>query len=28
LGWTPKRSNLTQMIGDALTWSRKPRFER
>lgn len=28
LGWTPKRSTLTQMIGDALTWSRKPRFER
>ncbi|MEI6097309.1 MAG: UDP-glucose 4-epimerase GalE [Alphaproteobacteria bacterium] len=27
LGWQPKRSNLTQMIGDALTWSRKPRFE-
>ncbi len=28
LGWSPKRSTLTQMIGDALTWSRKPRFER
>ena len=28
LGWTPKRSNLNQMIGDALTWSRKPRFEK
>jgi UDP-glucose 4-epimerase len=28
LGWAPKRSTLTQMIGDALTWSRKPRFER
>ena len=28
LGWRPARSNLTQMIGDALTWSRKPRFER
>jgi UDP-glucose 4-epimerase len=27
LGWQPKRSNLTQMIGDALTWTRKPRFE-
>jgi UDP-glucose 4-epimerase len=27
LGWAPKRSTLTQMIGDALTWSRKPRFE-
>ena len=28
LGWTPTRSNLNQMIGDALTWSRKPRFEK
>ncbi len=28
LGWKPTRSNLTQMIGDALTWSRKPRFEK
>jgi UDP-glucose 4-epimerase len=28
LGWTPTRSTLTQMIGDALTWSRKPRFEK
>lgn len=28
LGWTPSRSNLTQMIGDALSWSRKPRFEK
>ena len=27
LGWRPGRSNLTQMIGDALTWSRQPRFE-
>jgi UDP-glucose 4-epimerase len=27
LGWTPDRSNLTKMIGDALTWSRKPPFE-
>lgn len=27
LGWRPGRSNLTQMIGDALNWSRKPRFE-
>ena len=26
LGWQPKRSNLPQMIGDALTWSRKPPF--
>ena len=28
LGWTPTRSTLKQMIGDALTWSRKPRFEK
>ncbi len=28
LGWRPGRSNLTQMIGDALNWSRKPRFEK
>ena len=28
LGWTPTRSTLEQMIGDALTWSRKPRFEK
>ena len=28
LGWRPARSTLTQMIGDALTWSRRPRFER
>lgn len=28
LGWTPNRSTLHQMIGDALTWSRKPRFTR
>ncbi|MBI1171551.1 UDP-glucose 4-epimerase GalE [bacterium] len=27
LGWTPDRSTLTKMIGDALLWSRKPRFE-
>jgi UDP-glucose 4-epimerase len=27
LGWTPNRSTLTQMIGDALVWSRKPAFE-
>ena len=27
LGWTPDRSNLTKMIGDALVWSRKPRFQ-
>jgi UDP-glucose 4-epimerase len=28
LGWTPKRSNLTQMIGDALKWSRQPPFQK
>ena len=28
LDWTPTRSNLTQMIGDALIWSRKPRFAK
>jgi UDP-glucose 4-epimerase len=28
LGWQPSRSTLTQMIGDALTWSRKPRFTK
>lgn len=28
LGWTPNRSTLTQMIGDALHWSRQPRFTR
>ena len=28
LGWTPNRSNLTKMIGDALVWSRKARFEK
>ena len=28
LGWTPSRSTLTQMIGDALSWSRKARFEK
>ncbi len=27
LGWTPHRSTLTQMIGDALVWSRKPPFQ-
>ena len=27
LGWSPQRSSLAQMIGDALVWSRKPRFE-
>ena len=27
LGWQPKRSNLTQMIGDALKWSRQPGFK-
>ncbi|MEO6299675.1 MAG: UDP-glucose 4-epimerase GalE [Paracoccaceae bacterium] len=27
LGWQPQRSTLTQMIGDALVWSRKPPFE-
>lgn len=27
LGWTPNRSTLTQMIGDALVWSRKPAFQ-
>lgn len=27
LGWTPSRSTLTQMIGDALVWSRKPAFQ-
>ena len=26
LGWTPKRSTLTEMIGDALRWSRQPGF--
>lgn len=28
LGWTPNRSTLTQMIGDALVWSRKPAFQK
>ena len=28
LGWQPKRSDLTRMIGDALNWSRQPRFEK
>ena len=28
LGWEPKRSNLTQMIGDALNWNRKPAFRK
>ena len=28
LGWVPERSSLAQMIGDALVWSRKPRFEK
>ena len=28
LGWTPTRSTLPQMIGDALTWSRKPGFQK
>ncbi len=28
LGWTPERSNLTQMIGDALNWSRKAPFQK
>ena len=28
LGWRPNRSNLTQMIADALVWSRKPRFAK
>ena len=28
LGWTPNRSNLTQMIGDALVWSRKQPFAK
>lgn len=27
LGWTPNRSTLTQMIGDALVWSRKPAYQ-
>lgn len=27
LGWRPERSNLRQMIGDALTWSRQPKYE-
>ncbi len=27
LGWRPQRSSLTQMIGDALNWSRKPGFK-
>jgi len=26
LGWSPKRSTLQQMIGDALAWGRKPAF--
>jgi UDP-glucose 4-epimerase len=26
LGWSPQRSTLAQMIGDALVWSRKPGF--
>ncbi len=28
LGWTPQRSNLRQMIGDAWAWSQKPGFSR
>ena len=28
LGWLPERSTLTRMIGDALTWSRQPRFQK
>ena len=28
LGWQPKRSTLTQMIGDARVWSRKAPFEK
>ena len=28
LGWQPKRSNLTRMIGDALKWSQQPGFEK
>ncbi len=28
LGWTPNRSTLQQMIGDAWRWSRQPRFTR
>lgn len=28
LGWRPDRSNLTQMIGDALAWSRKEPFAK
>ena len=28
LGWRPTRSELPEMIRDALTWSQKPGFER
>lgn len=28
LGWAPQRSTLTQMIGDAWRWSRKPPFQK
>jgi len=28
LGWTPSRSTLTQMITDALRWSRQPPFAK
>jgi UDP-glucose 4-epimerase len=28
LGWTPSRSSLTQMITDALRWSRQPPFAK
>jgi UDP-glucose 4-epimerase len=28
LGWQPARSTLTQMIGDALRWSRQKPFAK
>ncbi len=28
LGWTPRRSDLPQMIKDALNWAQKPGFSR
>jgi UDP-glucose 4-epimerase len=28
LGWTPRRSSLTQIVGSAIAWRRNPMYGR